>query len=713
MFCWRASVLSALLISTLGPVKALQEPLLDNGASVTKRRQLHGRFLQVTDFHPDPFYKVYSSISEDGACHRGSGPAGYYGAETSDCDSPVSLINATFDWIRHELKDSIDFVIWTGDSARHDNDEKIPRNVQQVVQLNQLLVDKFYEVFGKNQEEPDDDPTNDLVVPVIPTFGNNDILPHNIFDRGPNTWTRRYLDIWRTFIPEVQKHSFDQGGWFYVEVIPNHLAVVSLNSLYFFNSNSAVDGCAAKSEPGYRQLDWLRIQLQYLRDRNMKAILTGHVPPARTDNKRNWDETCWQKYTLWMHQYRDVIAGTLYGHMNTDHFIVQDFEEVDDNVANGYEIIQSSKRGVVAADEPKFGIQSATSYLKDLRDSWTKLPKPQANKAHKASEMFKSIRDSSDEARPDWEIAELIEEYLHEGAEILKKGKKHKGKHDPDDYEAEIGGRFAERFSISHVSPSVVPNYFPTIRVYEYNITGLDRKLPYAAEDQYAMSSREGIEESDKQDLEEEITEDGDLEAERKKKKKKPKKHRFTVPKPPSKSAPPGPAYSPQSLTLLGFVQYYANLTRINNDFFGDDAEQQRWKDGKHNGKKPFDEDRKPHPTNFTFEVLYDTRSDKVYKLKDLTTRSYLRLAQRIAGVKPRKSDVQMSDAVDEIEGHEAFDADQEQVDVDATRKKHKKKGKKDHKKKSRRENKPWYTFVRRAFVHTVDPDEIEEEFGP
>jgi hypothetical protein len=187
------------------------------------------------DFHPDPFYKIYSSIDEDGACHRGHGPAGFYGAETSDCDSPISLINATFDWIRDELKDSIDFVIWTGDSARHDNDEKIPRNVQQVTQLNQLLVNKFYEVFGKDQQEPDDDPTNDLVIPVIPTFGNNDILPHNIFERGPNLWTRRYLDIWRNFIPEVQKHSFDQGGWFYVEAIPNHLAVISLNSLYVFS----------------------------------------------------------------------------------------------------------------------------------------------------------------------------------------------------------------------------------------------------------------------------------------------------------------------------------------------------------------------------------------------------------------------------------------------------------------------------------------------
>jgi endopolyphosphatase len=507
------------------------------------------------------------------------------------------------------------------------------------------LVDKFYDVFAKNKDEPDDDPTNDLVIPVIPTFGNNDILPHNIFDRAPNTWTRRYQQIWRNFIPEVQKHSFAQGGWFFVEVIPNHLAVVSLNSLYFFSSNSAVDGCAAKAEPGYRQLDWLRIQLQYLRDRGMKAIITGHVPPARTANKSNWDESCWQKYTLWMHQYRDVIAATLYGHMNTDHFIVQDFEQVDRDVAHGYELVQNTKRGV----EPRFGIQSATSYLKDLRDSWTKLPKPPAGEAHY-----------------DLSIAELLRDYLRNGIEAFKKHKKHKkhkGKkhHGSDDYDSEIGGQFAERFSISHVSPSVVPNYFPTIRVYEYNITGLDKALPRNTEFSQDMEQAD------------ELAGDDDVEAERKKKKKK---HRFTVPKPPSKSAPPGPAYSAQSLTLLGFVQYYANLTRINNDSFtlrSDDMDTHRWKDGKHHHGK------KPHALNFTYEILYDTRSDKVYNLTDLTTRSYLGLAQRIAGKKPRKSD-----------GHE---------DLGTTKKKKK--------------NKAWYTFVSRAFVNTIDPDDIEEEFGP
>jgi hypothetical protein len=33
----------------------------------------------------------------------------------------------------------------------------------------------------------------------------------------------------------------------------------------------AVDGCNAKSEPGYEHMEWLRVQLKILRSRNMKA----------------------------------------------------------------------------------------------------------------------------------------------------------------------------------------------------------------------------------------------------------------------------------------------------------------------------------------------------------------------------------------------------------------------------------------------------------
>lgn len=187
--------------------------------------------LKSEDLHPDPHYKTHSSTAKGSACHHGSGPAGVYGAETTDCDSPISLVNATFQWVKENLRDKIDFVVWTGDSARHDNDEAIPRTEKEVLDLNRFLVEKFVEVLGKPDNINDTDPTNDLIVPVIPTIGNNDILPHNVLAPGPNYWTRAYTDMWRNFIPEEQRHAFERGGWFYVEVIPNKLAVFSLNTM--------------------------------------------------------------------------------------------------------------------------------------------------------------------------------------------------------------------------------------------------------------------------------------------------------------------------------------------------------------------------------------------------------------------------------------------------------------------------------------------------
>jgi endopolyphosphatase len=138
-------------------------------------------------------------------------------------------------------------VLWTGDSARHDSDDKIPRTASQVVGSNRWMSDKVVETFS-------DGDGKHMTIPVVPTLGNNDILPHNILMPGPNKWLQTYTDVWRRFIPEEQRHSFEFGGWFYVEVIPNKLAVFSLNTLYFFDRNAGVDDCQQPNQPGFMQM---------------------------------------------------------------------------------------------------------------------------------------------------------------------------------------------------------------------------------------------------------------------------------------------------------------------------------------------------------------------------------------------------------------------------------------------------------------------------
>jgi endopolyphosphatase len=614
------------------------------------------------DLHPDSFYK--SGSDSDEACHSGQGTAGIYGAEASDCDSPFTLVNATFRWINNNLKDKVDFVVWTGDSARHDNDERHPRTEKEVLGLNTFLVDKFVEVFGKTDSIDDPDPTNDFVVPIVPTFGNNDMLPHNIFSPGPNKWTKNYAGVWGKFIPQEQLHSFARGGWFFTEVIPNKLAVISLNTMYFFDSNAAVDGCEATSEPGYEHMQWLRIQLQFLRERGMKAILMGHVPPARTPSKQNWDESCWQKYTLWTRQFRDVIVGSVYGHMNIDHFMVQDFKDIKYKVKNAKG--DKGQLGLLSQDgaqrgDPTFSIAAKDVYLNDLREAWQALPTPPRGLSY---------------ANPEDE-----EDELHDS----KKRKKSKKQKKREKFMKAIGGKWAQNFGLSLVSPSVVPNYYPTLRVIEYNITGLENShpapAPFAALFSGAETEPACVEEFDHPDIH-------DLK--KKKHKKKNKKPKFTIPKPPSKSTPPGPAYSPQTFTFTSYTQYFANLTRINNvDLLGKD---------KH---------KKSKPKTFEYEVEYSSGNDTHYQLEDLTVRSMLGLARKMAKKQMKKdgmhkvfdfdSDCSKDETQDLDDGsHDDDNASQDWIDL--TRKKP--------------DNHIWRAFVQRAFVGTKPEDELDDLFG-
>lgn len=667
-----------------------------------------------SDLHPDPFYKPHSSTDEQDACHRRTGSAGYFGSEVSDCDAPYSLVNATFDWIAKNLKDSIDFVVWTGDSARHDSDEKIPRTQDQVLSSNRYVASKFIDLFA------DDTASTGMAIPVIPTFGNNDILPHNILLPGPNKWLQYYTEVWHRFIPEEQRHSFEFGGWFYVEVIPNHLAVFSLNTLYFFDRNAGVDDCASPSEPGYKQFEWLRVQLQFMRERGMKAILMGHVPPARTDSKQLWDEACWQKYTLWLQQYRDVIVSGLFGHMNIDHFLIQDTKDIDLSLLSD---APEHKVSIREHLQDELSVESATDYLHELRDGWSKLQPPATSPG--------APGNAGEDKR----------------TKKKKKGKKHK---DP----------WGERFSLSLVGPSIVPTYFPTLRVFEYNITGLENAALWrdsfkpvdtrAHDDAQKHLDLRGLHDNvweESQRVSGNAKKKPKHKKPSKKKPSKPKDPQFVVPEPPSKSSPPGPAYSAQPLTLVGYTQFFANLTFINNLTFENPTsvlpsvvEEEEgpgdfsifesiadwllgWRKGKQGNRKPKDPQR-PQPREFHFEVEYSTFDDKIFKLSDLTVNSFVELAYRM-GQPAKKPSVMTIDGAEgyEEEGIGVNEVDEEHEDDeefetknggkgDKKPKKGKGKGKKKKggkKKKPKRINKTWLHFLDHAFVGTVDKKDLKK----
>ncbi|PIL37181.1 hypothetical protein GSI_00873 [Ganoderma sinense ZZ0214-1] len=323
------SVPTSFAIPTQTPLGIPSESIDD---IIKPRRKLQGRFLHITDMHPDPYYRAGSS--EKKACHRGKPkpgkpPAGHYGL--SDCDAPFSLTNYTLDFLEQEWADDIDFVIWTGDSARHDNDRKRPRTTAEIYGSNRAMSGKMEEVFVRRG------------IPVVPTIGNNDvwrttcrlcfknwdaaaeIVVQNIMMPGPNSITSEFSSIWRPFVPFPAYQVFQRGGYFSVEVILNSVAVISLNTMYFYDSNAAVGGCehSDPQDPGNLQFDWLDVQLELFRSRKMQVWLSGHVPPS----SRNYFPECYVRYVELSMRYQDTILGHLYGHMNMDHFFLLDAEQ--------------------------------------------------------------------------------------------------------------------------------------------------------------------------------------------------------------------------------------------------------------------------------------------------------------------------------------------------------------------------------------------------
>jgi hypothetical protein len=183
----------------------------------------------------------------------------------------------------------------------------------------------------------------------IHSLGNNDCYPHNIFyEGGPtNPTIRRFLDIWRPFIPYDQLHTFQSGGYFSVDVIPGKVRVLAINTLYFYNSNAAVDGCDVKGDPGKDHMDWLDTQLQLARQLNLKVHITGHVPPR----PKAYYASCLREYTRISQEYSDILIGHWYGHVNMDHFVLLDEKDAEEEqLAN----LTTSEKVHALKDIPKY-----------------------------------------------------------------------------------------------------------------------------------------------------------------------------------------------------------------------------------------------------------------------------------------------------------------------------------------------------------------------
>ncbi|KAG7809327.1 hypothetical protein KL921_003324 [Ogataea angusta] len=477
------------------------------GDAVVDKTVLHGRFLHITDFHPDELAKIGASF--ENRCHRKDKQAlpdevmHRYGDALSGCDSPLELYEATLQWIRDNLKDKIDFVVWTGDNVRHDNDRKNPRYEGEIFSMNEKVAEKMSSIFMDDGEE--DTMPLDRRVKIVPSLGNNDVYPHNLFAPGPTLQTRELYKIWRNFVPTEQLHTFDRGAYFFREVIPNKLAVVSINTLYLFKSNPLCDNCYNRKEPGYKLFQWLGFVLKELRKRNMKVWLTGHVPPV----PKNLHYSCHAKMSVWQHEYRDIIIGSLYGHMNIDHFVPLD----------SVKSWRTIEKRLGKLDYDTYGDDDETDDV-GLYEDFGLL-----------DDDFEIQRGSRryDNA-PNGKVTYL--EDVRDRLYAKLKGPKKAGQN-------------GERYSFAHVTASVVPTFNPGFRVWEYNVSELysSEAKQFEPWEHFFARLEEELAAEDNQDT---------LDAEASKDK--------TIPPIMPSDLPLGPAYTPQLFSPERYTQYYVDL---------------------------------------------------------------------------------------------------------------------------------------------------------
>ncbi|CAI2194249.1 5745_t:CDS:10, partial [Funneliformis geosporum] len=269
-------------------------------------REYSGKFLHITDIHLDPYY--LHNRKPEKYCRRyakksKNNKSGIFGTLGSQCDSPHELVDSAFSFLKENFQD-VDFVIYTGDSLRHDRDPKLPFLKDEVVSGHKAIVKYVTETFDLNKTK------------FIPTLGNNDEWEHNQLGGGTNTLFSNLTQIWAPLNLNLTD-DFTNGGYFRQDV-NSKLSVLSLNSLYFYESNEQIKDCDHKKSPGAIQLKWIEYQLKNARKEGRRIFIAQHVPPLDSDGEPSFLPKCQDKFVQLLGKFSDVISGHFSGHTNLD-----------------------------------------------------------------------------------------------------------------------------------------------------------------------------------------------------------------------------------------------------------------------------------------------------------------------------------------------------------------------------------------------------------
>ncbi|KAJ3369207.1 Endopolyphosphatase [Allomyces arbusculus] len=239
-----------------------------------------------------------------------------YGRIGSPCDAPMALVKAAIELVGQL---NVDAVLWSGDTARHDRDNKLLRPEAEVYAANAQCAALL---------------ANATTAPVFPTVGNLDVHPHNQLAPPPDS--RVLPRLAASLTPVLRTASaradFASNGAYVADLAPT-LALINVNAIYWMAENARVPDCTTPNSPGTAMADWLDLQLSLIAHANRTALVMGHVPPAsgpapstHTGNgarhtpflASNYKPACATRVLATLDRYAPHVAGMFGGHVNDD-----------------------------------------------------------------------------------------------------------------------------------------------------------------------------------------------------------------------------------------------------------------------------------------------------------------------------------------------------------------------------------------------------------
>ncbi|ORZ41691.1 hypothetical protein BCR44DRAFT_39281 [Catenaria anguillulae PL171] len=273
-----------------------------------------------------------------------------WGRLGTPCDSPLRLVTLATRFVGN-LELDPDYVLWTGDSARHDRDIKLQRNEFEVFDSNERCARLLAQAMrppsrdkdGKRRRRRHNVPGDglDSEIKIFPAVGNLDVHPHNLLDPPSNTTHLQQLA--RALVPVIPPTSsagisLAANGTYHHVLAGGKLHIVSINTIYWTKENVWARGdCDDPNSPGAQLIDWTNATLADIgQTPGAKAILLGHVPPATGSGgssgnldddpepglppilDSNYKPACHVRYLDVLERHAHVIASMHSGHVNED-----------------------------------------------------------------------------------------------------------------------------------------------------------------------------------------------------------------------------------------------------------------------------------------------------------------------------------------------------------------------------------------------------------